>query len=55
MLDVYPVFLKLGWKHLCFLCFWSVTKLLLFVFPVFLNERRKHSVFGVFHDPLQCF
>ena len=31
VLDVYPVFLKLGWKHLCFLCFWSVTKLLLSV------------------------
>ena len=28
---------------------------LVFVFPVFLNECRKHSVFGVSHDPRECF
>ena len=33
---------------------WALSYLV-FVFPVFLNERQKHSVFGVFHDPLQCF
>ena len=52
MLDVYPVFLKLGWKHMCFQCFCPLPNFyLVYVFPVFLNERLKHSVFGVSHVP----